>query len=96
MEQIHFHIGVQHSKDTNTVGMTRDDETRLTVPRGTGDKDMSITGRLHRLGRLRESRSSESNVGRSLTVQDTMRKMGSTSEYIAKCKYKLLTHTVRM
>ena len=40
MEQIHFHIGVQHSKDTNTVGMTRDDETRLTVPRGTGDRDI--------------------------------------------------------
>lgn len=96
MEQIHFHIGVQHSKDTNTVGMTRDDETRLTVPRGTGDRDMSITGRLHRHGRLRESRSSESDVERSLTVQDTMRKMGSTSEYMAKCKYKLVTHTVRM
>ena len=72
--------------------MTRDDETRLTVPRGTGDRDMSITGRLHRHGRLRESRSSESDVERSLTVQDTTRKMGSTSEYMAKCKYKLVTY----
>ena len=53
--------------------MTGDEETRLTVPRGTGDRDMSITGRLHRHGRLRKSRSSESDVERSLTVQDTIK-----------------------
>ena len=83
----YFHLGGLHSKDTSTEEMGSDEEGRLTLHRTSGDRNMSITGRLHRNGRLRENMSSESDGDRSLTVDGTSRDMSSTSEHMAKCKY---------
>ena len=70
-----MHLGEQHSKDTSTAGM------------GSEDRDMSITGLLHRNGRLRENISNETDGDRSVTADGTSRGMSTTPEHMAKCKY---------
>ena len=67
--------------------MGSDEERRLTVHRTNGDRNMSVTGRLHRNGRLRENMSSKSDGHKSLTVDGTSRDMSTTSQHLAKCNH---------
>ena len=77
-----FHLGGLHSNDTSKEEMDSDEDRRLTVHRTSGDRNMSITGILHRSGRLRENMSSKSDGNKSLTVDCKSSGMSTTSEYM--------------
>lgn len=64
------------------------DDRRLTVHGTSGNKNMSVTGTLHRDSRLRKTLYIEPNRERSATVDEQSRNKTTTSEHMVQCKYK--------
>ena len=68
--------------------MGDNDDRRLTVHGASRDTNMSVTGKLLRDGRVRETLYREPNGERSTTAVEQTREIKTTSEYMSQCKYK--------
>ena len=77
-----------HSDDTSTEQMDGINVRNFKVHRTITDKEMSVTGKLHIHGRLRETLDSEHNEEIRAPVDEKRRGETTMSEYMAQCNYK--------
>ena len=68
--------------------MEGSNDRKFKVHGTSADKNMSVTGKLHRYGRLRETLHREHNEERHVVVDEQSRDKTTMSEYMAQCKYK--------